>query len=112
MKITATRGLVTLLVIVVALGWLVLQGGTSMHPIQAARTINAPVEVVFRTVADIRNYRQAVPQITKVEFLTAQQLGVSGRFRETRTVKGYDLTSCKFSEKCDVNSSKSYWFSE
>ncbi|MCA9048742.1 MAG: SRPBCC family protein [Planctomycetaceae bacterium] len=55
-----------------------------MKPITSARQINAPLSVVFRTVADIRNFSRAVPHIVKVEFLTEQQSGVGTRFRETR----------------------------
>ncbi len=30
--------------------------------------VSAPLEVVFQTVADIRNYAKAVPMIEKIEF--------------------------------------------
>lgn len=47
-------------------------------------TILAPVDAVFGLIADPVNYTRAVPQITKVEFLTEQRSGVGTRFRETR----------------------------
>lgn len=48
------------------------------------RTIDAPLETVFETVADIRKYSQAIPDIASIEFLSEQQVGVGTRFRETR----------------------------
>ena len=59
-----------------------------MKPIIVSRTIEAPLDLVFQTVGDVRNFRQAVPHITNVEFLTEQQCGAGTRFRETRTMKG------------------------
>lgn len=49
-----------------------------------ARTIDAPVERVFRTIADIRHFSEAVPDIVGVEFLSETRTGVGTRFRETR----------------------------
>ena len=48
------------------------------------RTIKAPVESVFKTVAHIDNFSKVVPDIVKVEFLSEQKSGVGARFRETR----------------------------
>ncbi len=48
------------------------------------RTIQAPIERVFDTVAHIENFSKAVPHIVKVEFLSDQRSGVGTRFRETR----------------------------
>lgn len=48
------------------------------------RTVDAPVELVFDTVAHIENFSQVVPEIVKVEFLTESRGGVGTRFRETR----------------------------
>ena len=50
--------------------------------------ISAPIDRVFDTIADPVNYTRAVPQITKVEFLTDQRSGVGTRFRETREMRG------------------------
>ncbi len=52
------------------------------------RFINAPVAVVFDTVAHIENFAQAIPDITNVEFLSDTQKGVGTRFKETRKMKG------------------------
>ena len=57
------------------------------------RTINAPVDRVFATVADPVNYTRAVPEITKVEFLTDQRTGVGTRFLETREMRGREAAT-------------------
>ena len=57
------------------------------------RTINAPVDRVFATVADPVNYTKAVSQITKVEFLTDQRTGVGTRFLETREMRGREAAT-------------------
>ena len=58
-----------------------------------SRTIGAPVGAVFATIADPVNYTRAVPQITKVEFLTEQRSGVGTRFRETRKMGSRDAAT-------------------
>lgn len=63
-----------------------------MKPIQVTREIEAPLEFVFQTVSDVRNFRKAVPHITKIEFVTDQQVGVGTRFRETRVMNGSEQT--------------------
>ena len=63
-----------------------------MKPIQITRTIAAPLERVFQTVSDVRNFRSAVPHITNIEFLSEQQVGAGTRFRETRVTKGREQT--------------------
>ena len=59
-----------------------------MSRITVTRTIDALPEVVFRTVADIRQYSKAVPGIVKYEFLSELQSGVGTRFRQTRVMDG------------------------
>lgn len=59
-----------------------------MKPIRIIRTIEAPLDVVFQTVSDVRNFSKAVPHITHIEFLTEQQVGAGTRFRETRAMNG------------------------
>ncbi len=59
-----------------------------MKPIHVTRTITAPLDRVFQTVSDVRNFRDAVPHITHVEFLSDQQVGAGTRFRETRSMNG------------------------
>ena len=52
------------------------------------RTIAAPIETVFGTVADISRFSRAIPQIVKVEFLWVVHSGVGTRFGETRLRRG------------------------
>ncbi len=56
------------------------------------RTIEAPADTVFRTVAHIDQFSQAIPHIVKVEFLSDVRTGVGTRFRETRRMKGKEST--------------------
>ncbi len=56
------------------------------------RLINAPVEVVFDTVAHTDNFRKAIPHILDVEFLSTIRTGVGARFRETRDMNGRKAT--------------------
>lgn len=63
-----------------------------MKSIQITRTIAAPVDLVFETISDVRNFRNAVPHITNIEFVTEQQVGVGTRFKETRMMKGSEQT--------------------
>ena len=51
---------------------------------ELSRTIDAPIGVVFTTIADISNFSKAVPHIEHVEFLSEVKTGVGARFRETR----------------------------
>lgn len=55
-----------------------------MTQTRLTRTIDAPVDPVFRTVSDIREFSKAVPDILGVEFLSETRSGVGTRFRETR----------------------------
>jgi len=59
-----------------------------MSKIRITRTINASVETVFQTIADIRNFSKAVPEIVDIEFLSASRSGVGTRFKETRKMNG------------------------
>lgn len=58
-----------------------------------ARTIEAPVEQVFDTVAHIESFSEAIPHITRVEFLSDIHTGVGTRFRETRTMRKREFTN-------------------
>jgi uncharacterized protein YndB with AHSA1/START domain len=64
-----------------------------MRQIQAFRTIAAPAQRVFQSVADIREYSKVQPAIVKVEFLTPSQSGVGTRFRETRRMGSRDVAT-------------------
>lgn len=57
------------------------------------KTIAAPVERVFETIADLRNFKKAIPHIIDIEFLTETHQGVGTRFRETRLIKGRKSTT-------------------
>ena len=57
------------------------------------RTIDAPVDLVFRTVAEIDNFSQAIPHIVDVEFLSDARTGVGSRFRETRLMMGREAST-------------------
>ncbi|TQV87733.1 SRPBCC family protein [Aliikangiella coralliicola] len=64
-----------------------------MSPIKITRTINSPANIVFNTVADISQFSEAIPHITKVEFLTDQKSGVGTRFIETRLMRGKEAST-------------------
>ena len=57
------------------------------------RSIDAPVDRVFSTVADINQFSKAIPHIVKVEFLSELKSGVGIRFRETRSMKGKEVSN-------------------
>ena len=57
------------------------------------RTISAPVDFVFRTVAEIENFSKAIPHIVDVEFLSDVRCGVGSRFRETRLMRGREAST-------------------
>jgi len=50
------------------------------------RTIDAPIDVVFRAISEIDRFSVAVPQIVNVEVLSENRSGVGTRFVETRTM--------------------------
>jgi uncharacterized protein YndB with AHSA1/START domain len=54
----------------------------------AARTINAPADRVFRTVADPEEFHRAIPDGVSVVYLTAARSGVGTKFRATRMNRG------------------------
>jgi uncharacterized protein YndB with AHSA1/START domain len=64
-----------------------------MTQITVQRTIEAPPELVFRTVSDVGNFSQAVPDIVNVEYLSETRSGVGTRFRETRRIKGREAST-------------------
>jgi uncharacterized protein YndB with AHSA1/START domain len=64
-----------------------------MRSATVSRTIAAPAVEVFDAVADVENYGEVFPTITKIEFLSEQRSGVGTRFRETRKGSGRDGTS-------------------
>ena len=64
-----------------------------MTPITVTRTIDASIDVVFSTVSDIRQLSKALPHVIRFEFLSVVNSGVGARFRETRLMKGKEVTS-------------------
>lgn len=64
-----------------------------MSTITVTKTINAPIEFVFKTIADIRIFSKAVENIINVEFLTSQEYGVGTIFRETRKMNGREAVT-------------------
>lgn len=58
-----------------------------MSRIVITRTIDAPADFVFETVADIEKFADVIPEIVSVDFLTEQRTGVGTRFRETRLIR-------------------------
>lgn len=64
-----------------------------MGQISMTKVINAPVDLVFETVADIRNFSKAVPDIVDVEFLSGQKSGVGTRFKETSEINGREAST-------------------
>ncbi|MHC4817139.1 MAG: SRPBCC family protein, partial [Planctomycetota bacterium] len=57
-----------------------------------SRTIEAPIETVFDTVAHIENFSKAIPDIVNVEFLSDVRSGVGTHFRETRRMRGKEVS--------------------
>lgn len=60
--------------------------------IRIARTIQAPLAVVFKTVADPTSFARAISGVTRMEFLSSTQCGVGTRFRRSRVVNGTEMT--------------------
>jgi len=58
----------------------------------AARPIEVPLDVVFQTISDVRNFSKAVTHIVKIEVLSEQHCGVGTRFCETRLMNGREQT--------------------
>jgi carbon monoxide dehydrogenase subunit G len=61
--------------------------------VTVSRRIEAPVDFVFRTVAEIERFSEAVPHILRVEFLSEVKSGVGARFRETRMMMGREAST-------------------
>jgi len=57
------------------------------------RQIQAPIELVFERISDVRQFKDVNEDIVEIEFLTLQQSGVGTRFRETRNMNGRRATT-------------------
>ena len=64
-----------------------------MANVAVTRSIEAPVDAVFRTIAHAEQFSQAVPGILRVEFLSEVKSGVGARFRETRMMMGREAST-------------------
>jgi len=64
-----------------------------MSKISVTTNIDAPVEKVFQTVADIRNFSKAVPEIVDIEMLSEVTAGKGTHFRETREINGREAST-------------------
>ena len=64
-----------------------------MANVTVTRRIDAAADAVFRTVAHIEQFSQAVPHILRVEFLSEVKSGVGARFRETRMMMGREAST-------------------
>lgn len=64
-----------------------------MSRVTSTRFINAPLDLVFKTVADIQNFSKAIPNIVDVEFLSDHKSGVGTCFRETREMNGREAST-------------------
>jgi len=73
-----------------------------MNQFTATRSINAPIDLVFKTVSDINNFSKAIPDIINVEFLSDVKSGIGTRFRETRLMNGKEaMTELEVTEFVD-----------
>lgn len=66
-------------------------------------TIAAPVEHVFRTLADVESFERAIPHVVGIEYLTDTRQGVGTRFRETRINNGSEATNELEITECVAN---------
>lgn len=55
--------------------------------------INAPIDLVFKTISTPEKFKEAVPKIVAVEFLSEQQSGVGTRFKETRVMNKREVST-------------------
>ena len=55
---------------------------------EVVRTMEADARAVFGTIADGGNYGAVIPDISRIEFVSAERIGLGARFRETRSLTG------------------------
>lgn len=68
-------------------------GAPRTYVVATSREIDAPIDRVFATLANVQEFKKAVSGITKVEFLTDSHYGVGTRFRETRVMNGREAVT-------------------
>jgi len=59
-----------------------------MNSIEVSIEIEAPIDAVFNTVADVREFSKALPHVASYEFLNDKIAEVGSKFRETRIMNG------------------------
>ena len=59
-----------------------------MASVTVIRSIQAPVNIVFHTVADADQFAKAIIGVTKLEFLSTHTTGHGTRFRQSRSING------------------------
>jgi len=64
-----------------------------MPVVRTEREIAAPPSRVFSAVADPQVFADAIPAVSGIEFLGDQTSGAGTRFRETRSMKGKDVST-------------------
>ena len=57
------------------------------------RQIQAPIELVFSSISEVRRFEEVNEDVLSIEFLSEQQSGVGTRFRETRNMNGRRSTT-------------------
>jgi len=57
------------------------------------RTIDAPVDKVFRAVTDVQNFAETSEDVIRIEMLSEITSGVGTRFRETRRMGKREATT-------------------
>ena len=86
-------GLVAIPAMVAAGGLALLWSTPKSFAVVATRTIQAPLASVFETLTSPEIYKQAVPDIKSVEFLSEKHTGVGARFREVRECRGREAAT-------------------
>lgn len=71
----------------------ILLAAPKEYVIAETRRIKAPIEKVFRTLASVEHFSEAVEGIEKIEFLSESKYGAGTRFRETRIMNGREAST-------------------
>lgn len=74
-----------------------LLGGVLASPacytVSTQRQVWAPLHLVFQTLSRVEEFKEAIPAITEIEFLTPHHNGLGARFCETRIMNGKAATT-------------------
>lgn len=63
------------------------------HRYSVSRSIDAPIDVVFSRISDVRNFAEVSEDILEIEFLSEITRGVGTRFKEPRNTNGRTSTT-------------------